>query len=124
MQSENLACEWNDVALLTDQRACTFLCKAMLRLPEPANDMAEQIVLKEWSRVSAPDDKMELRGKIQLELLYSDARNEKTVYGAELWLQGAIDEPVQFIGEAGLLYSRDRRLARIFFWRRLYSFRV
>lgn len=108
MQSENLACEWNDVALLTDQRACTFLCKAMLRLPEPANDMAEQIVLKEWSRVSAPDDKMELRGKIQLELLYSDARNEKTVYGAELWLQGAIDEPVQFIGEANLLYSRGQ----------------
>ncbi len=108
MQSENLACEWNDVALLTDQRACTFLCKAMLRLPEPMNGTVEQIRLKEWSRTSAPDECTELAGRVRLEAVYSSRQGEKSLYSAELWLQGVISEPMQFTGDAVLLYSRGQ----------------
>ena len=33
MQRDNLTYEWNDMALLTDQRAYTIICKTMLKIP-------------------------------------------------------------------------------------------
>ena len=108
MQSENLACEWNDVALLTDQRACTFLCKAMLCLPSPADGLVEGIQLKSWKGVSEPECQEELAGSVQLEVLYRDSKGESFIYSVELWLQGTIAEPVPFTGEACLLYSRGK----------------
>ncbi len=108
MQSENLACEWNDVALLTDQRACTFLCKAMLCLSSPADGLVEGIQLKSWKGVSEPECQDELAGSVQLEVLYRDSKGESFIYSVELWLRGTIAEPVPFTGEACLLYSRGK----------------
>lgn len=108
MQSKNLACEWNDVALLTDQRACTFLCKTMLLLPESINGQMEKIHLKRWNRITAPECEDFLTGDIQLELVYRNDYGDEKVYSAKLRLQGTITEPVPCTGEACLLYSRGQ----------------
>ena len=48
MQRDNLTYEWNDMALLTDQRAYTIICKTMLQIPQQEIAEIQDVVLDDW----------------------------------------------------------------------------
>ena len=48
MQKNNLTYEWNDVALLVDQRAYTLVCKTMLQIAEQNMNEIQDITLYDW----------------------------------------------------------------------------
>lgn len=112
VQSKNLTCMWNDVALLTDQRACTFLCKAMLMLSEEEaaslQHDTQQIQLKEWKRQSSVEEYPYLTGSATLEIACSHLTGEQKLFLAELPLSGRVKYPITIKEDARLLYSSGR----------------
>ena len=107
MQSENLACEWNDVALLTDQRAYTFVCKTMLQIPEDV-DTIEAISLLAWCMDENVDDIKSLSGVVQLQIAYRTPPGRQDVLAAVIPLQGYLRQPLGKTGEAQLIYSHGQ----------------
>ena len=108
MQSENLTCVWNDVALLTDQRACTFLCKTMLRFPDEEAAELDTVELKGWNRIDIPDAEKELTGNAVLCLGYRNQQGEQKQVCCEIRMRGKLREAVNISDDVRLLYSRGK----------------
>lgn len=88
MQSVDLTYEWNDVALLTDQRAYTFICKTMLQIPEHAITELQEIILLDWENQSQQEHTFD--GSMQLQIGYLDQQQQKLRCGLiflyrEIW---------------------------------------
>ncbi len=104
--------QWNDVALLTDQRACTFLCKTMLRIPEEETIQLQEITLTDWHRSDLENIDPQaqacsgLSGVMQLQLRYKNQQDELETEQIEIPLRGVWKNPEEHLGEAQLLYSR------------------
>ena len=94
MQSENLSCLWNDVALLTDQRAYTFVCKTMLQIPEQEVETLQEIILADWQSGSAACDSLQFHGSIVLQIGYLSANGKRRAFKAEIPLQGQLPKPL------------------------------
>ena len=108
MQSENLAYDWNDVALLTDQRACTFLCKTMLLVSDMEVCQLQEIHLVNWEKTLPQEDKKQLSGVMQVQIVYLDQKGKQCQLQTEIPLQGTLAMPVQALGQAKLLYGRGQ----------------
>lgn len=108
VQSENLAYEWNDVALLMDQRACTFLCKTMLQIPEGEVSQLQEIEFADWSRIPSQNDTEQFSGTMQLQIGYLNQQGERHQLQVEIPLQGTLQEPLREQADARLLYSKGQ----------------
>lgn len=108
MQSENLAYEWNDVALLTDQRACTFLCKTMLLVTNMDVCQIQEINLVNWEPALLQVDKNQLSGVMQVQIIYLDQKDSRRQLQTEIPVHGMAAMPVQAFGQASLLYGRGQ----------------
>lgn len=106
MQSNNLAYQWNDVALLTDQRAYTFVCKTMLQIPEDEVEDLQEIVLADWQNKSAQEDTFD--GAMQLQIAYLNQQKECAALQVEVPLQGELSEPLESDANARLIYSKGK----------------
>lgn len=49
VQNNHLCYEWNDVALLEDQRACTIICKTMFKIPQQNILEIQDVALVDWT---------------------------------------------------------------------------
>ena len=108
VQSENLSCLWNDVALLTDQRAYTFVCKTMLQIPEQEVETLQEIILADWQSGSAACDSLQFHGSIVLQIGYLSANGKRRAFKAEIPLQGQLPKPLVEHTAARLLYSHGQ----------------
>lgn len=106
MQSNNLAYQWNDVALLTDQRAYTFVCKTMLQIPQDEVKELQEIILADWHNQSAQKDTFD--GAMQLQIGYLDQRKQQAALQVEIPLQGELQEPLMQDVDAHLIYSKGK----------------
>ena len=106
MQSNNLAYQWNDVALLTDQRAYTFVCKTMLQIPQDEVKELQEIILADWHNQSAQKDTFD--GAMQLQIGYLDQQKQQTALQVEIPLQGELQEPLMQDVDARLIYSKGK----------------
>lgn len=106
VQSENLIYEWNDVALLTDQRAYTFVCKTMLQIPTEELGELQTMSLVDWQIDMGNDAEgnMQINGwmQLQIESFYHGEMREPL--HLKLPLQGKLRQPLGRIGDAKLLY--------------------
>lgn len=101
MQKENLTYEWNDVALLTDQRAYTILCKTMLQIPDASISEVQEILLSDWTWQSESKGEEEnnqilvpFRGVATLQILYLDQKMQQQTFFVDVPVQGAWQEPM------------------------------
>lgn len=106
MQSVDLTYEWNDVALLTDQRAYTFICKTMLQIPEHAITELQEIILLDWENHS--QQKHTFDGSMQLQIGYLDRQQQKAALQIEIPLQGDLEDVWQSNATARLLYGKGK----------------
>ena len=100
MQRNYLTYEWNDVALLTDQRAYTFICKTMLRIPQQELIEIQDVVLNDWVWQRYPVDDMAqdaivpFQGNITVQIEYLNRNDQQETFFAVLPLEGAWEEPM------------------------------
>ena len=106
MQSVDLTYEWNDVALLTDQRAYTFICKTMLQIPEHAITELQEIILLDWENHS--QQKHTFDGSMELQIGYLDQQQQKAALQIEIPLQGDLEDVWQSNATARLLYGKGK----------------
>lgn len=106
MQSVDLTYEWNDVALLTDQRAYTFICKTMLQIPEHAITELQEIILLDWENQS--QQKHTFDGSMQLQIGYLDQQQQKAALRIDIPLQGDLEDVWQSNATARLLYGKGK----------------
>lgn len=108
MQRIDLTYEWNDVALLTDQRAYTFICKTMLQIPEDEVKTLQEMILVDWGSRSAQKDSIEFDGYMQLQAGYLNGQGQHGELQMEVPLSGKLQEPLTERTKARLLYSRGK----------------
>ena len=100
MQKNYLTYEWNDVALLTDQRAYTIICKTMLRIPQQKLIEIQDVVLNDWVWQRHPVDDMAqdtivpFQGSITVQIDYLNRDDQQETFFAVLPLEGTWEEPV------------------------------
>ena len=105
MQRINLAYEWNDVALLTDQRAYTFVCKTMLQIPEQEIEVLQEIILADWQYQPEQNEALQFEGSMTLQVGYLCQQQRKELHVA-IPLLGDLLEPLTAQSSARLLYSK------------------
>ncbi len=100
--------QWNDVALLTDQRACTFLCKTMLQIQTEDKIALQGINLEQWRLIeSDAEDVLSVEMTLSLQLM--DQQGKTDQMQVKIPLLGAVSEMVK-LDEAKLLYSHGEIL--------------
>ncbi len=107
MQSINLAYEWNDVALLTDQRAYTFVCKTMLKIPEQTVDELQEIILADWQYQPEQNEALQFDGSMTLQIGYL-CQQQRGELEVKIPLQGELQEPLRRQSSGRLLYSQGQ----------------
>jgi len=108
VQSENLACVWNDVALLTDQRAYTFVCKTMLQIPEQAVETLQDILLVDWHLQPGQDVPLHYDGAMCLQARCAGAQSKQEELQLIVPLQAEMAEPLAEQATGRLLYSKAK----------------
>lgn len=100
MQRDYLTYEWNDVALLADQRAYTIICKTMLQIPKEEIVEIQDVVLIDWvwQRYSMDDIDQDnivpFQGSVTVQIYYLNREDQQETMLAVLPLEGAWDEPL------------------------------
>lgn len=100
VQRTYLTYEWNDVALLTDQRAYTIICKTMLKIPQQELIEIQDVVLNDWVWQRqviddmAQDTIVPFQGSITVQIDYLNRDDQQETFFAVLPLEGAWEEPV------------------------------
>ena len=100
MQREYLTYEWNDVALLADQRAYTIICKTMLQIPKEEIVEIQDVVLIDWvwHRYSMDDIEQDtivpFQGSVTVQIYYLNREDQQETMFAVLPLEGAWEEPL------------------------------
>ncbi len=107
MQSMNLDYEWNDVALLTDQRAYTFICKTMLQIPEQTIEVLQEIILADWQYKPEQNEGLRFEGSMTLQVGYL-CQQQRGELKVAIPLQGNLQEPLTEQSSARLLYSKGQ----------------
>ena len=107
MQSMNLDYEWNDVALLTDQRAYTFVCKTMLQIPEQRIEVLQEIILADWQYKPEQNEGLRFDGSMTLQVGYL-CQQQRGELKVAIPLQGNLQEPLTEQSSARLLYSKGQ----------------
>lgn len=107
MQSMNLDYEWNDVALLTDQRAYTFVCKTMLQIPEQTIEVLQEIILADWQYKPEQNEGLRFDGSMTLQVGYL-CQQQRGELKVAIPLQGNLQEPLTEQSSARLLYSKGQ----------------
>ena len=77
MQKDYLTYKWHDVALLSDQRAYTIICKTMLQIPQQEIIEIQDAALNDWvwHRQPVSDDTktdalVPFRGSVTIQIYY------------------------------------------------------
>lgn len=107
MQNINLDYEWNDVALLTDQRAYTFVCKTMLQIPKQTIEVLQEIILADWQYKPEQNKGLQFDGSMTLQVGYL-CQQERGELEVTIPLQGNLLEPLTEQCSARLLYSKGQ----------------
>lgn len=107
MQSMNLDYEWNDVALLTDQRAYTFVCKTLLQIPEQTIEVLQEIILADWQYKPEQNEGLRFDGSMTLQVGYL-CQQQRGELKVAIPLQGNLQEPLTEQSSARLLYSKGQ----------------
>lgn len=107
MQSMNLDYEWNDVALLTDQRAYTFVCKTMLQIPEQRIEVLQEIILADWQYKPEQNEGLRFDGSMTLQVGYL-CQQQRGELKVAIPLQGNLQESLTEQSSARLLYSKGQ----------------
>lgn len=107
MQSMNLDYEWNDVALLMDQRAYTFVCKTMLQIPEQTIEVLQEIILADWQYKPEQNEGLRFDGSMTLQVGYL-CQQQRGELKVAIPLQGNLQEPLTEQSSARLLYSKGQ----------------
>ena len=101
MQRNNLTYEWNDVALLVDQRAYTLVCKTMLQIAEQNMNEIQDITLYDWVWNSEElEDKtidctlVPFQGTVTLQIQYLNHDFQQETFFVEVPIQGAWQEAI------------------------------
>ena len=105
VQSMNLDYEWNDVALLMDQRAYTFVCKTMLQIPEQTIEVLQEIILADWQYKPEQNEGLRFDGSMTLQVGYL-CQQQRGELKVAIPLQGNLQEPLTEQSSARLLYSK------------------
>lgn len=107
VQSMNLDYEWNDVALLTDQRAYTFVCKTMLQIPEQRIEVLQEIILADWQYKPEQNEGLRFDGSMTLQVGYL-CQQQRGELKVAIPLQGNLQESLTEQSSARLLYSKGQ----------------
>ena len=107
MQNMNLDYEWNDVALLMDQRAYTFVCKTMLQIPEQTIEVLQEIILADWQYKPEQNEGLRFDGSMTLQVGYL-CQQQRGELKVAIPLQGNLQEPLTEQSSARLLYSKGQ----------------
>ena len=107
MQSMNLDYEWNDVALLMDQRAYTFVCKTMLQITEQTIEVLQEIILADWQYKPEQNEGLRFDGSMTLQVGYL-CQQQRGELKVAIPLQGNLQEPLTEQSSARLLYSKGQ----------------
>ncbi len=101
MQRESLTYEWNDVALLVDQRAYTIISKTMLQIPQQQISEIQDVLLFDWTwkREVLCDDEIQktmtpFQGMIVVQIIYLNDELQQEHVFVEVPIQGAWQEPL------------------------------
>ncbi len=101
MQRNHLAYEWNDVALLEDQRAYTIICKTMLQIPQQDIGEIQDVVLTDWTWQSESlcSDVLQkplipFQGIATLQLYYLNQELQQETFFVDVPIHGAWQEPM------------------------------
>lgn len=104
MQRDHLAYEWNDVALLADQRAYTIICKTMLQIPQQDLQTIHEIqdvVLSDWTWQSEslcsdaqPRAVVPFQGSVTLQIYYLNQDFQQETFFVDVPIEGAWQEPL------------------------------
>lgn len=108
MQSMNLTYEWNDVALLTDQRAYTFICKTMLQIPENEVEALQEIILVDWKYRPIQKNTLDFDGQMQLQIGYLNQEKQRKELQVTVPLQAELQEELPENASARLIYNRGK----------------
>ena len=114
MQKESLTYEWNDVALLVDQRAYTIVCKTMLHVPQQIGEIQE-VVLSDWTwqRETLCSDVLEqkmvpFQGTATLQIYYMNMELQQETFCVDVPIQGAWQEPLTEQNSMRLVYYHTK----------------
>lgn len=113
VQRENLTYEWNDVALLVDQRAYTVICKTMLKLSQRNVQEIQDVVLWDWTWKHSPvSDETEriapFQGDVILQLQYLNQDFQRDAFFVDLPIQGAWHETLIQQNSMQLIFSHTQ----------------
>ena len=114
MQRDNLTYEWNDIALLTDQRAYTIICKTMLQIPQQEIAEIQDVVLNDWvwqrHKIDNTEENVEqnsivpFQGSVTVQIYYLNRDYQQETFFAVLPLEGAWEEPLTEQNSMRLLF--------------------
>lgn len=108
MQSMNLTYEWNDVALLTDQRAYTFICKTMLQIPENEVEALQEVILVDWKYRPIQKNTLNFDGWMQLQVGYLNQQEQRAELQVTIPLEAELQEELPEKANARLIYSNGK----------------
>ena len=115
VQRENLAYQWNDVALLTDQRAYTIICKTMLQIAEQDVYEVQEVVLLDWvwqteSFGGGNQDSLlvPFQGNVTLQIYYLNRELQQGIFFVDVPIQGAWEEPFIQQNSMRLVFSNTQ----------------
>lgn len=101
MRENNLEYEWNDVAVLVDQRSYTMICKTMLKLSQNSVQEIQDVILHDWTWQNESPCTNELsaelvsfQGKVTLQLCYLNHHFQQGIFFVDVPVQGAWQEPL------------------------------
>lgn len=99
VQRENLAYEWNDVALLADQRAYTIVCKTLLQISQQEINEIQEVVFLDWTWQSPSicnqnmeTDLVPFHGTVTLQIYYLNHELQQESMYVAIPLEGAWEE--------------------------------
>ena len=114
MQKESLTYEWNDVALLVDQRAYTIISKTLLQMPQHMNEIQDVLLFDwTWKREVFCDDEIQknmipFQGNIVVQIIYlNDEIQQESVF-IEVPIQGAWQEPLTQQNNMRLIFQHTK----------------
>lgn len=115
MQKENLTYEWNDVALLADQRAYTILCKTMLQIGRQGIYEIQDVCLLDWTwqsdplRTDAPNQNMvPFHGNVTLQITCLQQTMQRQTFFVDVPIQGEWQESTIQQNQMQLLFSHSQ----------------
>ena len=111
MQKDYLTYKWHDVALLSDQRAYTIICKTMLQIPQQEIIEIQDAALNDWVWQRQPvsdntktDVLVPFRGSVTIQIYYLNQDYQQETCFAVLPLEGAWEEPLTEQNSMRLLF--------------------